>query len=54
VRITQTVIANALSKWHDVRHPGIISLYNVNADKGALFFAYAHHSDAVTIKQVGL
>eukprot|EP01034_Spumella_vulgaris_P024001 gene24001-30288_t len=51
VRITPTVVQNALSKWHEVRHPGIVSLYGINADKGALFFAYAHHSDAVTLKQ---
>lgn len=51
VRITPSVISNALTKWHDIRHPGIISLYHINADKGAIFMAYAYHPDAKSIKQ---
>ena len=51
VRTSQTVITNALSNWRDVRHPGIVSLYNVFMEKGALFFAYMYHPGALTLKQ---
>ena len=50
------VVANALSKWGDVRHPSIVSLYGIHVDKekgkgGALFFSYAFHPAALTLKQ---
>jgi PAB-dependent poly(A)-specific ribonuclease subunit 3 len=51
VRTTQTVVQNALQKWVGVRHPCIVSLYAVLADKGALFFTHAYHPAAQTLKQ---
>lgn len=51
VRTTQTIVQNAVSKWIAVRHPSIVSLYAINADKGAVFFTHAYHPSAQTLKQ---
>jgi hypothetical protein len=51
VRTTTAVINNALSQWMEVRHPGIVSLYGIYQDKGAVFFSYAYHPAAQTLKQ---
>mmetsp|Transcript_31158 Transcript_31158/g.44780 ORF Transcript_31158/g.44780 Transcript_31158/m.44780 type:complete len:355 (+) Transcript_31158:32-1096(+) len=48
------VVANALSKWADLRHPAVVSLYGIHSDKdrgGALFFSFAYHPGALTLKQ---
>ena len=51
VRTSPTVLKNALGKWYDVRHPSIVSLYSVSAERGALFFTHAYHPAAQTLKQ---
>jgi hypothetical protein len=51
VRTSASIIQNALSQWMDVRHPGIVSLYGIYQDKGAVFFSYAYHPAAQTLKQ---
>lgn len=48
--IPQVVVANALKKWSEVRHPNIVSLYSISIDR-ALFFAYSYYPAAVTLKQ---
>eukprot|EP01038_Epipyxis_sp_PR26KG_P004334 gene4334-6135_t len=51
VRTTPAIVTSSFTKWRDIRHPGIVSLYNTSIEKGALFFAYAYHPHAVTLKQ---
>lgn len=51
VRTSGSIINNALSQWIEVRHPGIVSLYGIYQDKGAVFFSYAYHPAAQTLKQ---
>ncbi|CAM9095503.1 unnamed protein product, partial [Ectocarpus fasciculatus] len=51
VRTTPPIVQNALSKWLPVRHPAIVSLYSIHADKGCLFFTHAYHPAAETLKQ---
>lgn len=51
VRTSPTVVANTAGRWHDVRHPGIVSLYGAVLEKGALFFSYAYHAGAQTLKE---
>lgn len=51
VRTTQTIVQNAISKWVTVRHPSIVSLYFIAADKGSVFFTHAFHPSARTLKQ---
>ena len=45
------VIKSSVSKWFEIRHPGIVSLYSINEERGALFFTHAFHPAAMTIKQ---
>jgi PAB-dependent poly(A)-specific ribonuclease subunit 3 len=47
-----TVIKNALTRWQDIRHPAIVSLYSITQERGGtLFFAHAYHPTATTLKQ---
>jgi PAB-dependent poly(A)-specific ribonuclease subunit 3 len=47
-----TVIKNALTKWLEIRHPSIVSLYSITQERGGtLFFAHAYHAVATTLKQ---
>lgn len=47
-----TVLKNAMTRWLDIRHPSIVSLYSISQERGgALFFAHAYHPMAVTLKQ---
>lgn len=51
VRTSPTVVANTAGRWHDVRHPGIVSLYGAVVEKGALFFSYMYHAGAQSLKE---
>lgn len=51
VRTAPTVVANIAGRWHDVRHPGIVSLYGAVLEKGALFFSYMYHAGAQSLKE---
>lgn len=50
-RTTKAIVDNAVAKWANTRHPGIVSLYNITAEKGAVFFTYAYHPAALTLRQ---
>mmetsp|Transcript_22495 Transcript_22495/g.32850 ORF Transcript_22495/g.32850 Transcript_22495/m.32850 type:complete len:683 (+) Transcript_22495:91-2139(+) len=49
--INPSVLKNSQSKWTAVRHPSIVTLYSISVEKGAIFFAHAHHPAAQTLKQ---
>jgi PAB-dependent poly(A)-specific ribonuclease subunit 3 len=51
VRTSPSVVANVMSRWQEIRHPGIVSLYGITLEKGAVFFSYAYHAGAQTLKQ---
>eukprot|EP01041_Mallomonas_annulata_P010985 gene10985-22949_t len=51
VRTTSSVIKNSISRWSEMRHPSIVSLYSITQEKGAVFFAYAYHPAARTLRQ---
>lgn len=51
VRVAGNIVTNVAQRWHDVRHPGIVSLYGVFLEKGALFFSYMYHAGAQTLKE---
>lgn len=55
LRINQTIIKNASAKWLQsataTSHPSIVKLYSIHQDKGAIFFTYAYHASAQTLKQ---
>ena len=50
-RNNAATIKSSISKWFEIRHPGIVSLYSINEDRGALFFTHAFHPGAMTLKQ---
>ena len=50
-RNNTATIKSSISKWFEIRHPGIVSLYSINEDRGALFFTHAFHPGAMTLKQ---
>ena len=51
VRNNAASIKSSLAKWFEIRHPGIVSLYSINQERGALYFTHAYHPAAVTLKQ---
>lgn len=51
VRTSANVIKNVISRWADVRHPNLVTLHSVTQEKGAVFFSYAYHPAAQTLKQ---
>ena len=51
VRTSPSVVATALARWKEVRHPGIASLYGIEQEKGALFFSYMYHAGAQSLKE---
>ena len=50
-RNSPATIKSSISKWFEIRHPGIVSLYSINEERGALFFTHAFHPAAMTVKQ---
>jgi hypothetical protein len=51
VRTSNNVITNVAQRWHEVRHPGVVALYGIALEKGALFFSYMYHAGAQTLKE---
>ena len=51
VKTTQSIAKNAQDKWSSMRHPSIVSLYSISPEKGAVFFSYAYHPMAVTLRE---
>ena len=51
VRTAPSVVATTAERWQGVRHPGIVSLYGVMLEKGALFFSYMYHAGAQSLKE---
>ena len=51
VRTSASVVNNVVQRWHEIRHPGIVSLYGVVQEKGALFFSYMYHASAQSLKE---
>ena len=49
--VSSTVLNKALLKWKDIKHPSIVSLHDINYEKGAIFFSYAYHPAAQTLKR---
>jgi hypothetical protein len=52
VRTSANVVNSVAQRWHDVRHPGVASLYGVMHEKGALFFSYMYHAGAQSLKEL--
>ena len=51
VRTAPSVVATTAERWQGVRHPGIVSLYGVMLEKGALFFSYMYHAGSQSLKE---
>lgn len=52
VKTTASIVKNALERWRSIRHPSIVSLYNILLHHHrTLFFAHAYHPSARTLKQ---
>ena len=51
IRVNPTTVKTTLMKWFDVRHPGVVSLYSINQERGMLFFTHAYHPTAQTLKE---
>jgi PAB-dependent poly(A)-specific ribonuclease subunit 3 len=51
VRTSATVVKNALVKWGEIRHPAIVSLYNISQERGGVFFTHAYYPSAQTLRQ---
>ena len=47
---TSTIAKTIMTKWGDVRHPAIVSLYNISNERGGLFFSHAYHPGAQTLR----
>jgi PAB-dependent poly(A)-specific ribonuclease subunit 3 len=51
VRTSPQIIKSVISKWVDIRHPNIVSLHGIYQERGAVFFQYAHHPTAQSLRQ---
>jgi len=51
VRTSPQIIKSVISKWVEIRHPNIVSLQGIYQERGAVFFQYAHHPTAQTLRQ---
>ena len=49
--VSQAVLNKAMAKWKDVRHPSIVLMHEITFEKGAIFFTYAYHPSAQTLKR---
>ena len=48
---TAAVAKAVMSKWCEIRHPSICTLYNISAERGGIFFLHAYHPAAQTLRQ---
>ena len=51
IRVNPATVKTTLMKWFDVRHPGVVSLYSINQERGMVFFTHAYHPTAQTLKE---
>jgi len=40
-----------MSKWGEVRHPSVCTLYNISIERGGIFFLHGFHPAAQTLRQ---
>ena len=48
---TAAIAKAVLTKWGEIRHPAICTLYNISTERGAIFFLHAYHPAAQTLRQ---
>lgn len=51
VRTSPQIIKSVIAKWVEIRHPNIVSMHGIYQERGAVFFQYAHHPTAQTLRQ---
>jgi len=48
---TAAIAKAVMSKWGEVRHPSVCTLYNISIERGGIFFLHGFHPAAQTLRQ---